>query len=203
LKPHPKNYRKHPDDQLEHIVRSIEENGMYRNVVVANDNTILAGHGVVLAAKQMHLATIPVVKLDIDADDQRALKIITGDNEIAHLGIIDDRALTELLKEIYDGDSANLVGTGYDEQMIANLAMVSRTQSEIADFNEAAEWLGMPEYEQGGGTVKIVIHFLTQEDRIKYVESHDIRVSKKSNLVWSMWWPERERADLTSTLIDG
>lgn len=45
LKPHPRNYRGHPDDQLAHIERSIRDNGVYRNVLVARDYTILAGHG--------------------------------------------------------------------------------------------------------------------------------------------------------------
>ena len=53
LTPHPQNYRDHPQDQIAHIVRSIEEHGFYRNVVVAKDNTILAGHGVVQAAQQL------------------------------------------------------------------------------------------------------------------------------------------------------
>ena len=40
LKPHPKNYRSHPPAQLEHIKSSLEQHGVYRNVVVARDNTI-------------------------------------------------------------------------------------------------------------------------------------------------------------------
>ncbi len=31
LKPHPRNYRTHPEDQLAHLVASIEEHGFYRN----------------------------------------------------------------------------------------------------------------------------------------------------------------------------
>jgi hypothetical protein len=51
LKPHPRNYRSHPEDQLVHLVNSIKQHGFYRNVVVAKDNTILAGHGVVPSFK--------------------------------------------------------------------------------------------------------------------------------------------------------
>jgi ParB-like chromosome segregation protein Spo0J len=61
LKPHPRNYRIHPDDQLEHIIKSIQEHGFYRNVVAARDGTILAGHGVVQAALKMGLKGVPVV----------------------------------------------------------------------------------------------------------------------------------------------
>ncbi len=32
LKPHPRNYRDHPDDQLEHIKASIEANGFGRSL---------------------------------------------------------------------------------------------------------------------------------------------------------------------------
>ena len=49
LKAHPKNYKKHPIKQLEHLMKSIEEHGFYRNVIIAKDSTILAGHGVVQA----------------------------------------------------------------------------------------------------------------------------------------------------------
>lgn len=41
LSPHPRNYRGHPEDQIEHLVQSIRENGCYRNIVVARDRSIL------------------------------------------------------------------------------------------------------------------------------------------------------------------
>ena len=86
LKPHPKNYRKHPEDQIEHLTESIGEHGFYRNVVISKDGVILAGHGVVEAAKKMGLKEIPVVRLGVKSDDPRAIKVLVGDNEIGHLG---------------------------------------------------------------------------------------------------------------------
>lgn len=47
LKPHPRNYRTHPEDQIAHLIESISKHGFYRNVVIAKEGTILAGHGVV------------------------------------------------------------------------------------------------------------------------------------------------------------
>ena len=43
LKEHPKNYKKHPDDQLKHIISSIEEHGFYRNIVIAVKSLATAG----------------------------------------------------------------------------------------------------------------------------------------------------------------
>src|SRR5262245_55372260 len=73
LKRHPKNYREHPPEQIEHLKRSIREHGFYRNVVVARDDTILAGHGVVAAARHLGLKTMPVIRLAIDPDTPAAL----------------------------------------------------------------------------------------------------------------------------------
>ena len=53
LKPHPRNYRGHPEGQVAHLEQSLRDHGIYRNVVVANDNTILAGHGVIVAAQKL------------------------------------------------------------------------------------------------------------------------------------------------------
>src|SRR5262249_41458887 len=119
LHPHPRNYRTHPPDQLEHIQQSIREHGLYRNVVIARENTILAGHGVVKACQEMQIEQIPVIRLPIDPDSPQALKLLTGDNEIGHLAEVDDRMFIEILKEVRD--LGELRGTGYDEMMLSNL----------------------------------------------------------------------------------
>src|SRR2546430_11899104 len=120
LKPHPRNYRKHPDDELEHIMESIRTHGFYRNIVLAKDGkTILAGHGVVEAARRLGYKEIPAILIDYEPDDPHALKVLVSDNEIAHLAESNDRALTELLREV--ANAGDLLGTGYDEMMLANL----------------------------------------------------------------------------------
>lgn len=198
LKPHPRNYREHPADQLAHIKESIKRTGIYRNVVIANDGTILAGHGVVLAARELGVETIPVIELPIGPDDPTALKVLTGDNEIGHLGVIDDRRLSEILREIKDADITGLAGTGYDDLMLASLVFVTRPDGEIKDFNAAAMWAGMPGYEEGTSGSKLVISFLTPQDRERFIEEKDIRIDKaaiKGN-TWSTRWPWRDREDV-------
>ena len=192
LHPHPRNYRGHPEDQIAHLIQSIKQNGIYRNVIIAKDNTILAGHGVVLAAKQMGIAEIPVYFLDIEPDDTRALKILAGDNELGHLAEINDRMLTEILKEIKDIDIDGLLGTGYDEKMLANLVYVTRPESEIKDFNEAAEWVGMPSYEFGQDPLRLIVSFRNAEDRMKFARKVGFKLTEKTK---SVWWPPKEEED--------
>lgn len=201
LKPHPRNYRGHPDDQLAHIAESIKQNGFYRHVVVAKDNVILAGHGVVSAAKKLGMESVPVVLLDLDSNDPKALKILTGDNEMSRLGEVDDRALSELLKDIKEIDS--LLGTGFDEVMLANMVMITRPASEIADFDAAAEWVGMPEYDAGGTKLQLLIAFESKEDRDAFIAKAEMKpgnITKRGadGKLWSARWPADTNEDAFS-----
>lgn len=199
LTPHPRNYNEHPDDQLGHLVESIKSSGVYNLIVVAEDSTILAGHGVAEAAGLAGLEFVKVRRLRLDPDSPQALKVLAGDNEVAHLGVADDRALSEMLKEVLDAgdDEGALLGTGYDRPMLANLAMVTRSADEIEDFDAAALWAGMPEYTQmpSGTGLKVVVNFRNREDRRAFAEKLGVEFTEKTR---SMWWPEREREDLLS-----
>lgn len=193
LKAHPQNYQTHPEDQLKHIQRSIELHGYYRNVVVARDNTILAGHGVVEASKKMGKKFVPVVRLDLDPGEPRALKVMTSDNEISNMAVTDDRALTELLKEIMATDG--LDGTGFDPESLAAMAFVTRPESEILDKNEAAEWVGMPEYEAQSPSIKLWMNFASAEDRADFLKRLGLDIPANAK---SAWWPPRGRDDVES-----
>lgn len=197
LRPHPKNYRSHPEDQIEHIKASIRQHGFYRNVVVAEDNTILAGHGVVIASKQLGLETVPVVRLPIDSESPAAMKVLVGDNELSHLAEDDDRQLTELLRSIKEQDE--LVGTGFDELMLASLVMVTRPASEIGSIDEAAEWVGMPDYQADSGPLfSLHVTFTSEEDRKKFCEQKSVKILKRTTQTWSARWPEDGLEDATS-----
>jgi hypothetical protein len=107
--------------------------------VIARDSTILAGHGLVEAARGLGIAQLPVIRLDIDPLDPRALQVLTGDNEIMHLRQIDDRALANLFKEIRDS-GGGLLGTGYDDASLALLEELPAMQIEAPEaFREYGE----------------------------------------------------------------
>ena len=205
LTPHPKNYREHPEDQIDHIAQSIRDHGLYRNVVTANDGTILAGHGVVLAAQRLELKEIPAIRLDIDPDSVGALKLLAADNYLSHFAADDDRALTDLLSEVATLD--DLYGTGFDESSLAALLMVTRDASEIADFDAAAEWAGMPDFDHEGTVVGLSIHFTNEEDRVKVTDMLGIDSSTSAEIrrgtkVWSIHWPPRKRDDPGSVIFE-
>lgn len=193
LKPHPKNYKKHPDDQLQHLINSIKENGIYRTIIISSDNYILAGHGVVEACKKLNLKKVPTLQLNIDSNHIKALKLLTADNEVSHLGEVNERALSEILKDVLDKDT--LLGTGYDEMMLSNLIFITRPKDEIENINAAQEWVGLPEYERSVNPEKITVSFENKKDREKFAEKLGIRLTEKTK---SIWYPHREDDDIKS-----
>lgn len=200
LKPHPRNYQQHPEIQLRHIIQSIETHGFYRNIVVAKDNTILAGHGVTEAALRMGLKQVPVIKMDIDPDDPRALKLLTGDNEIGNLAVVNDRMLTELLKEVMGNEDLGLTGTGFDADQLSSLLMVTRPANEIKDSNQAAEWLGMPDWEVQPAAIRLIVSFEDEEDRQEFARKLGYEFTEKTK---SVWYPDKGRDDSAAIAFEG
>lgn len=111
--------RRHPDNprrgDVNAIAESLEQFGQYRSIVALQDGTILAGHHVFQAAKNLKLGTIRVDV--VDTDPQTATKIMLADNRLADLGVGNDLDL--LFKDLDNLD--DLLGTGFDEQYLKDL----------------------------------------------------------------------------------
>jgi hypothetical protein len=200
LRPHPRNYRGHPEPQLRHLIQSLREHGVYRNVVVARDGTILAGHGVVEAAKALQWTEIPVYRMDVGPEDPQALKILTGDNEIANLADINDRLLSEVLKDVNESGADQLLGTGFDPQMLAALVFASRPANEIENFDEAQAWVGMPEFERQPLPMQLIVAFRTEQDRQEFARLIGVDLKEKTK---STWWPPKAREELITQVWEG
>lgn len=204
LTPHPRNYRDHPPDQLAHIRASLRTHGLYRNVVVARDHTILAGHGVVLAAREEGWTEITVRRLDVAPDSAAAIQVLAGDNEMGNLAEVNDRELTELLRELAAEDVDLLLGTGFDAAQLAALALVTRPQSELADLGAAGEWLGLPGFEAEPPAPQITVKFDSLEDRDRFLAEvlPGQHIVKKVGEVWTTYWPNRGMNDLAAVRFD-
>jgi hypothetical protein len=182
----------------------LREHGVYRNIVAARDGTILAGHGVYAAAKKLGLKSVPVIRLNVAPGDPQALKIMVGDNEIEHLAEQNDRLLGDLLKEIREDNPDQLLGTGFDDMMLANFAMVTRGRDELSDFDAAAEWVGMPEFSTGGKVISLMVGFKDEKSREDFAARSGLVAIRKGNTgrVWSAMWPPEERDDTISLRVE-
>jgi DNA modification methylase len=82
LIPYAANSRTHSDAQVAQIAASIKEFGWTNPILIDGENTIIAGHGRLLAARKLGLEEVPAIILDhLSKAQQRALVI--ADNQLA------------------------------------------------------------------------------------------------------------------------
>ena len=113
FKPHPMNYNAHPQNQVEALRESLRIFEQVRDVVVWRE-FIIAGHGVVEAAKAEGWTDISATRLPDDWDEERVLAYLAVDNETARLSEPDDAQLTALLQGVSDEELRALAAGGED-----------------------------------------------------------------------------------------
>lgn len=100
LTPYEGNARKHSPDDIEAIKKSILDDGFNDPIGVwGENNLIVEGHGRQIAAKELHLEKIPVIRLDHLTDKQRREYAIRH-NKTAELSAWDFRKLEEELAQL-------------------------------------------------------------------------------------------------------
>jgi ParB-like chromosome segregation protein Spo0J len=120
LKPHPRNTKTHPPEQIKVIAGLIRKFGWTNRVLITEDNLIIAGHGRVLAAKELGIATIPCALAEGWSDaDIRAYMI--ADNKSGEMGPWDEALLIPELRLLGD-EGVDLGGLGFtDDELDALL----------------------------------------------------------------------------------
>lgn len=112
LIPYASNSRTHSDAQVAQIAASIREFGWTNPILIDGENTIIAGHGRLLAARKLGLEQVPAIILDhLTKAQQRALVI--ADNKLALNAGWDMEMLKIELQEI-DNLKFNLTLIGFD-----------------------------------------------------------------------------------------
>jgi ParB-like chromosome segregation protein Spo0J len=121
LVPYAKNSRTHSDEQVAQIAASIREWGFTTAVLVDEAGSIIAGHGRVLAARQLGIASLPVMVAAGWTDSQKRAYVI-ADNKLALNAGWDNQMLALELGELGDlGFDLDL--TGFKAEEIQALQM--------------------------------------------------------------------------------
>ena len=133
LQPHPKNYNRHPPEQVRRLAKSLTKFGQVRSVVVWR-MFILAGHGVVEAARILNWRTVRADVLPDDYPEHLALAYIAADNELAKQGDPDMAQLAAILEESKAADADLLEAIGYsDKEFEALLKEVGKGAAGVED----------------------------------------------------------------------
>ncbi len=111
LSPYVKNARTHPQEQVNQIAASMERFGFTIPMLVAENGTIIAGHGRLMAAAQLGMAEVPVMVARGWSDEDRRLYTL-ADNRLAETSEWDPETLQ------VEWDELNALGLGDDLSMI-------------------------------------------------------------------------------------
>ena len=114
LIPYAKNARTHSDEQVAQIAGSIKEFGFNNPVLVNKDNSIIAGHGRLMAARKLGMDKVPVVQLGHMTEAQRKAYVL-ADNRIALNSGWDTSMLSLELQDLKDDIDLSLLGFDPDE----------------------------------------------------------------------------------------
>lgn len=162
LKPFAKNPREHPPSQIAMLKASISRFGFVAPLLVTPDFDVIAGHGRLIAAKELGLKHVPVIVLPhLSEAEQRALRV--ADNAIASKGGWSFELLQEELTFVLDGDfQIGALELGFDQGEI-DFQLVSSKPKLVAEA-VAPPIRSRPSVTQPGDLVTIGGHKLLCSD---------------------------------------
>ena len=70
IKPYANNAKLHPQEQVEQIIESIKDYG-FNDPIAIWHGEIVEGHGRLMAAQELGMETVPIIRLDNLTDEQR------------------------------------------------------------------------------------------------------------------------------------
>src|SRR3990167_5841013 len=114
LKPRERNARTHSKKQISKIAASIERFGFVNPVLLDRNNSIVAGHGRVEAAKKLGWETVPTVRLEHLSDVDLSAYVL-ADNQLATLAGWDKEILRIDLQDLIAvNGEIDVTLTGFD-----------------------------------------------------------------------------------------
>jgi DNA modification methylase len=118
LQPDPKNPRKHSNEQTKALARAMGEFGFTNPVLADKTGVVIAGHCRLLAAKELGITSIPVIRLENLTQAQvKAYRI--ADNRLAEMGTWDMEFLKDELQALTEIDASfDLTLTGFETAKI-------------------------------------------------------------------------------------
>jgi DNA modification methylase len=121
LIPYVRNARTHPPEQVAQIAASMRRFGFTMPMLVAEDGTIIAGHGRLLAAQRLGIPAVPVMVARGWSDEDRRVYSL-ADNRLAETSVWDPETLRLEWNELVAlgaGDDLSMIG--FSEDDIADL----------------------------------------------------------------------------------
>jgi len=121
------NVRLHPKRQIEEYKRSLTMFGQTKNAVVDENNTVLIGNGLIIAARELGWEDV-YAKQILDLSENDKLKLMVSDNKIFGLGVDNLDTIDSIFERLRD----DLDIPGYDEETLKT--MIADTETVTAEI---------------------------------------------------------------------
>lgn len=138
LKPYERNAKQHGKEQVDRIARSIRELGFLSPCLIDQEMNVIAGHGRILAAKELGWETVPCVFIEGLTEEERKAYIL-ADNRLTEMGEWDMDLVQQELAALADADF-DISLTGFDTDLRFDDSMAQITDDGwTAEDEQAAE----------------------------------------------------------------
>ena len=139
LVPYAQNSRTHSAHQVNKIADSIKEFGFLNPVIIDKKQGIIAGHGRVMAAKQLELKEVPTIQASHLSEKQKKAYII-ADNRLALDAGWNEKTLLKELLEL-ENQEYDLKLTGFEQSELDKILgnLDAETEGTIKFSEEVGE----------------------------------------------------------------
>lgn len=179
------------DKAVDKVLQSIKENGYVSPIVVSEighpfgNHVICAGHTRYEALKRFGSKEVEVIIHKFDSEEQ-FVRYNLADNKTGEFAEWDEAILGQLSSQ-FDIDLMEM-DFEFSEDKI----------DMVNSSDENDEWVGMPEFEEKEDSLKIIIHFESDEDREEFSRKYPFEIMKKQKNAWSTQFPYNGPDDLDS-----
>jgi len=181
LVPYANNARTHSPEQITKLRSSLREFGFINPVIIDHNNSIIAGHGRIMAAKEEGIKEVPCVFVDHLTDAQKKAYIL-ADNRMAMDAGWDEELLRIELEGLQAADF-DLALTGFDDKELADLFKAD-TESEVQDDDfDLTAALEKASFVERGDVWTVGRHRLMCGDATSPEDVAALMDGKKANLI--------------------
>lgn len=137
LKQPERNTRKHPQKQIEEMIRSVEMFGQIRPMVIDEAGTVLVGNCLREALERMGAEEAQAYRV-IGLSESDKLKLMMADNKVFQLGMDDMNSIEEIMADLDDFDIP-----GFDEATLdalyGDMEIAIETAMSYGDYDESVK----------------------------------------------------------------
>jgi len=145
LIPYVNNSRTHSEEQITQIASSIKEFGFTNPILIAPDNSIIAGHGRLLACKKLNIDEVPCITIT-GLTKTQIKALIIADNQLALNAGWDLEKLSVEIEGLQE-DNFDIKLLGFDDKFIDELLFDEKQG--LIDEDEAPEAKENPKSKKG------------------------------------------------------